>query len=151
MRPPIGKSGGASSAFQTLKPQYVLRGSVRRADDSTLGVDLTVATTQDGTIVPGVASRRQLGGAPADHMLQPLLEGATIELFGRMAKVPYWTCLGRSDSDPAVAREIPSTAAAAVAPAADPPTTEDYEEEAFEKITEANFEAELAALEKELE
>jgi hypothetical protein len=100
------EAGGASSAFQALKPQYVLRGSVRRVDDNTLGVDLTVATTQDGTIVPGVGSRRQLGGASADQTLQALVEGATIELFGRMAKVPYWTCLGQADNDPAVAREI---------------------------------------------
>jgi hypothetical protein len=47
---------------------------------------------------------------------------------------------------------VASTAAAAVAaPVLEPPTTEDFEEEAFEKISEENFQEELAKLEKEFE
>ncbi|HEV7912665.1 MAG TPA: DUF4384 domain-containing protein, partial [Albitalea sp.] len=38
--------------------------------------------------------------------LRTLVELATIELFGRLAKVPYWTCLGATDEDPAVSAEI---------------------------------------------
>jgi hypothetical protein len=51
---------------------------------------------------------------------------------------------------PPVATSV-AAAAAVAAPAVDPPTAEDFEEEAFEKITQDNFEAELAKLEKEFE
>src|SRR6185295_3924196 len=38
--------------------------------------------------------------------LRGLVELSSIELVGRLAKVPYWTCLGTTDDDPAVAAEI---------------------------------------------
>jgi peptidoglycan hydrolase-like protein with peptidoglycan-binding domain len=38
--------------------------------------------------------------------LRTLVEMASIELFGRLAKVPYWTCLGATDEDPDVQAEI---------------------------------------------
>ena len=141
-------------------PQYALRGSISQFDDtivrrnvdagvsvlpylnlgyggtasaSVLGIDLTMLTTQDLTVVPGIASRNSVilfkqgkgfdgeaeirkfginfslstgtneGQAQA---LRTLVELATIELFGRLAKVPYWTCLGATDEDPSVAAEI---------------------------------------------
>src|SRR5205085_8044007 len=81
----------------------------------------------DQTVVPGVASRNQatLGRQSAEiakygarlavstgageartQALRALVELGSIELFGRLAKVPYWTCLGATDDDPAVAAEI---------------------------------------------
>jgi hypothetical protein len=91
---------------QAVRPQYLLRGSLSRPDERTLGVDLTLMTTQDGSAVPGVASRRQAAAAPGDAALRPLVEGAAVELFGRLAKVPYWTCLGQPADDPAVVAEV---------------------------------------------
>jgi hypothetical protein len=35
-----------------------------------------------------------------------LIELGAIELYGRMLKLPYWTCLGASDQDPIVSSEI---------------------------------------------
>jgi hypothetical protein len=141
-------------------PQYALRGSVSQFDDtivrrnvdagvavtpyvnlgyagtasaSVLGIDLTMLTTQDLTVVPGIASRnsvilfKQGKGFDGDaeinkfginfslstgtnegqsQALRTLVEMATIELFGRLAKVPYWTCLGATDEDPSVSTEI---------------------------------------------
>ncbi len=46
---------------------------------------------------------RQEGQSQA---LRTLVELAAIELVGRLARVPYWTCLGASDSDEAVGNEI---------------------------------------------
>jgi hypothetical protein len=51
---------------------------------------------------------------------------------------------------PATVAPIASEAAAATA-LVEPPAPEDFEEEAFEKITEENFETELTNFEKELE
>jgi hypothetical protein len=98
-----------------------------------LGLDLTMLATQDLSVVPGVASRNSVilfkqgkgydGEAQIrkfgvnfemstatqegqSQALRALVELATIELFGRLAKVPYWTCLGASDKDEAVSAEI---------------------------------------------
>jgi hypothetical protein len=38
--------------------------------------------------------------------LRTLIELGAIELYGRMLKLPYWSCLGASDQDPAVSAEI---------------------------------------------
>lgn len=38
--------------------------------------------------------------------LRNLIELATVELFGRLLKIPYWTCLGADASNEAVASEI---------------------------------------------
>ncbi len=38
--------------------------------------------------------------------LRSLIELASIELFGRLAKIPYWTCLGADAGNEAVATEI---------------------------------------------
>lgn len=38
--------------------------------------------------------------------LRNLIELASIELFGRLVKIPYWTCLGADASNEAVATEI---------------------------------------------
>jgi len=38
--------------------------------------------------------------------VRTLVELASIELFGRLAKVPYWRCLGAPESDAAVQQEL---------------------------------------------
>ena len=38
--------------------------------------------------------------------LRSLVELGTIELYGKLLKLPYWTCLGLDDRDPGVAAEI---------------------------------------------
>lgn len=93
-------------------PGYVLRGA---ANDT----DLQVAMLHDGTVMPGVASRNavrrvkqgaeviKLGTTfhlPAGQQpTRPLIELAAIEVVGRLAKVPYWTCLGVANGNEVVA------------------------------------------------
>jgi hypothetical protein len=140
-------------------PQFALRGSISQFDDtlvrrnldvgvsidkagasyastaqaSVVGIDLTMLSTQDLSVLPGINSRNSvilfksgkgfdgeaeirkfginfsLSTATQEGMTQAvrtLVELAAIELFGRLAKVPYWTCVGASDSDAAVDAEI---------------------------------------------
>jgi peptidoglycan hydrolase-like protein with peptidoglycan-binding domain len=108
-------------------------GVAQTADATVLGIDLTMLTTQDLSVVPGVASRNSvimfkqgkgfdgeasirkfginfsLSTASAEgqtQSLRTLVELASIELFGRLAKVPYWSCLNASPTDPAVDAEV---------------------------------------------
>jgi hypothetical protein len=144
----------------SVVPQYSLRGSISQFDDaivrrnvdagvsitpylglgyastsqaSVLGIDLTMLSTQDLGVVPGVASRNSVilfkagkgfDGEAEYHKfginfslstatqegqsqaLRSLVELAAIELFGRLAKVPYWSCLGASNNDEAVQSEM---------------------------------------------
>lgn len=103
------------------------------ASASVLGVDLSLLATRDNAVVPGVASRNQailfkqgrgyygeaeirkfginfaLSTGAHDSQaqaLRTLVELSSIEVFGRLAKVPYWSCLGVSDADEAVAAEV---------------------------------------------
>jgi Domain of unknown function (DUF4384) len=129
-------------------PQYALRGSISLLDNagtqpksgdgatpagSVLGLDLTLLTTQDMSVVPGTSSRnaaalsargtglesraeiRKFGlqfsvanganeGQP--QALRALVDLAAIELFGRLTKVPYWTCVGATAADETVAAEV---------------------------------------------
>lgn len=109
-----------------LKPQFALRGAFAQVDAQTLAADFRMLATQDMTVVPGAIARNEatfpngqgaaeivkLGHAyrlPAQErapLRRALAELGVIELFGRMAKVPYWTCLGASDDAPAVASEV---------------------------------------------
>lgn len=123
-------------ARAAVAPQYLLRGAVRSLDagpPASLGLDLTLFDAQDMSVVPGTASRNTAtlrdadGGTPAHAELRKfgtrfavpvgqdapravasraLLDLGAIELIGRLAKVPYWTCFGASASEPAVATEI---------------------------------------------
>jgi hypothetical protein len=98
---------------------------------SVVGIDLALLNSQDMSLVPGTSTlnlltARRTGGtlqvdlrkfgvafnptwsgpdAPASA-LRSLVELAGIELVGRLAKVPYWTCLGATDADEAVQAEI---------------------------------------------
>jgi hypothetical protein len=126
-------------------PQYALRGALSLQDNQTtrrgsenlpsalLGIDLTLLTTQDFSVVPGIASRNSAvlfkqgrafdgraempkfgitfglnssSGAIAADATRALVELASIELFGRLARVPYWTCLGMNEAHAGVTAEI---------------------------------------------
>jgi hypothetical protein len=128
-----------------VAPQYALRGSISLLDNqnvqrngettaaSQLGLDLTLLTTQDLSVVPGIATRnsvvlfkqgktfdgkaevRKFGvtfglatssGEVVGQATRTLVELASIELFGRLARVPYWTCLGLTEAHAGVAAEI---------------------------------------------
>jgi len=96
-------------------------GIARDAASSVLGLDLSVLTTDDMSILPGVTSRNSVvflksgkgfDGDAAYHKfgvnfsmtlsksegqsqaLRGLVELAAIELMGKLTKTPYWTCLG---------------------------------------------------------
>lgn len=58
---------------------------------------------QDVGLVFSMASSRADGPAQA---ARNMVELATVELVGRLIKAPYWQCLGISDNDPEVQREI---------------------------------------------
>ncbi len=100
---------------------FINLGISRDAATSIMGLDLSVLTTDDMSILPGVTSRNSVvilktgRGADADaayhkfgvsfsmslsksegqsQALRGLVELAVIELMGKLTKTPYWTCLG---------------------------------------------------------
>jgi peptidoglycan hydrolase-like protein with peptidoglycan-binding domain len=108
-------------------------GASKTASTSVLAVDLSMVSTADLSLVPGVTSRNSVvivkSGSGADseaqirkfgvnfnlsiaqsegqaQALRTLLELAAVELVGKLTRVPYWTCLGSSADDAAVKREI---------------------------------------------
>lgn len=99
-------------------------GVARDAASSMLALDLSVLTTSDMAVLPGVTSRNSVvilkqgtgfDGDAAYHKfginysmnlaraegqsqaLRGLVELAVVELIGKLTKTPYWTCLGVSD------------------------------------------------------
>ena len=115
--------GGGFGSFLSL-------GIARDAASSILGLDLSVLSTSDLSVLPGVTSRnsvvilKQGKGFDADaaysklglnfsmtlsksegqaQALRGLVELAMIELMGKLTKTPYWQCLG---ADPQVNEEI---------------------------------------------
>lgn len=109
-------------------------GIARDAATSVLGLDLSVLTTEDMSILPGVTSRNSVvilksgRGADADaayhkfginfsmtlsksegqsQALRGLVELASVELMGKLTRTPYWRCLGGSpEANEEVRREI---------------------------------------------
>lgn len=100
---------------------------------SGMSLDLSMIETEGLTLLPGVTSknfvliRRKGKGFDGDlsltkfgvqynftftrsdgqgQALRSLVELSVIELYGRLLKIPYWTCLGLTDADPGVAGEI---------------------------------------------
>jgi hypothetical protein len=152
-------AAGRQSVYQGIPP-YDIRGSISQLDEglvreqvdagvafdddlgtgvsksagaSILGLDLSVISTQDLSVVAGVSSRNSIvimqsghavdadatiskGGVNFSLMLsesegkaqalRTLIELATVELFGRLHKLPYWTCLGIEDSHAEIEAEI---------------------------------------------
>ena len=101
---------------------------------SVLGFDASIVSTDDLSLVPGVSSKnvvmvtkeetsagdgaaqirngnlsfsftvgRSEGTAQA---LRNMVELATIELIGKLVRVPYWTCLNIDQNSPEVKREV---------------------------------------------
>jgi hypothetical protein len=112
---------------------FINIGAAKTATASVIGLDLNVLTTSDLAVVSGVSSRNSVivikEGKGIDgeasikkfginfsmsvsrqegqsQSLRTLVELAAIELVGRLARVPYWNCLGAIDADPAVQTEI---------------------------------------------
>ena len=108
-----------SPSPNALRPRYILRSSTSQGDNQAQALDLTLLAAQDLTVIPGVASRNQatpleavkfghsfgLGGDAAQAR-RALTRLGAIEVFGRLAKLPYWTCLGGSADQPEVAAEV---------------------------------------------
>ncbi|MFN9773391.1 MAG: DUF4384 domain-containing protein [Burkholderiales bacterium] len=124
----VRKQGEGSIAIGPLSG-----GAAAQAGTSMLGLDLNVIAVPSLVLIPGVTSKNSVlvtrEGVGTDaglelkkfgvnfnfslarsegtaQALRTLAELATIELFGKLSKVPYWTCLGADDKDPAVAAEI---------------------------------------------
>ncbi|MFN3986114.1 MAG: DUF4384 domain-containing protein [Rhodocyclaceae bacterium] len=143
----------------SVVPEYDIRGSISQFDDnvakkqvdgaltigrfgigaastggtSILGLDLTVISTRDYSVIPGVTARNQVvifkegQGVDAEaslsklgvnfsltmtrnegqaQALRTLVELAAVELFGKLKKVPYWRCLGADPTNQAIKNEI---------------------------------------------
>jgi hypothetical protein len=100
---------------------------------SALGLDLNVIRASDLSMIPGVTSKNAVliarHGAGSDgefstgkfglnfnfsfstsegngQALRTMVELGAIELYGRLARVPYWSCLGTDDRQDEVAGEI---------------------------------------------
>lgn len=100
---------------------------------SILGIDLSVLRTEDLSVIPGVTSSNAVvlfksgKGADADatikktgisfdfqvakneatvQALRNLIELASIELIGRLVKIPYWQCVGIPESSPEIQQEM---------------------------------------------
>lgn len=112
---------------------FISLGAASTSGSSVLGLDLSVLSTQDLSLVSGVTSRNQVvlfkdgKGFDGDatikkfginfnmsvgrnegqsQALRTLVELAAIELVGKLAKVPYWTCVGADPNDEAIKLEI---------------------------------------------
>ncbi len=98
-----------------------------------LGLDMNVIRTSDFSLLPGVSSKNSVlivkRGVGADgelnmkkfglsfnfalsrsdgngQALRALIELGAIELYGRLMKIPYWSCLGQNDAQEEVQTEI---------------------------------------------
>ncbi len=108
-------------------------GGGRASATNILGIDLTVLSTENLSVVPGVTSRNSVvifksgQGLEADaqihkfganfgmslsqsegqsQALRTLVELGAIELLGKLTHTPYWTCLGANPEDQTVKNEI---------------------------------------------
>ena len=151
-------AAGSQSAYNVI-PQYDIRGSISQLDSSVvrkqtggsiaaskwglgasestagsiLGIDLSVLSTEDLSVLPGVTSSNAVvlfksgKGADTDatikktgisfdfqvakseatvQALRNLIELASIELVGRLVKIPYWQCLEIPEDSPEIQREM---------------------------------------------
>ncbi len=113
--------------------ELLAAGLASSSSSKVLGVDLTVMRLEDFSVVPGVSSKnaivilQQGSGTDASSTirkfninyqsstsrsegtaiaLRNLIELATIELMGKLVKIPYWRCLGAKDNDPEAKSEV---------------------------------------------
>ena len=98
-----------------------------------LGLDLSVITTHNIAVIPGVTTRNSaviykrgdakdfdagisktgvnfsIANNQSDgtaQALRALIELSAIELMGKLMKIPYWKCLGLDPNHPEIQREI---------------------------------------------
>lgn len=108
-------------------------GVATSAAGTILGLDMSMVRTADMSLVQGVTSRNSIlifttgKGGDADgtirkaginfglnfgnnegqtQALRNLVELATVELFGKLLKLPYWSCLGADPSHESITQEI---------------------------------------------
>ncbi|HEU0201362.1 MAG TPA: DUF4384 domain-containing protein [Burkholderiaceae bacterium] len=113
--------------------RYFNIGVSKDAASNMIGLDLTVLSTDDFSVISGVTSRNSviifkegqgLDGDAAikkfgisfnmtlnrsegqSQALRNLVELAVIELFGKLTKTPYWTCLGSDGNNEEVKNEV---------------------------------------------
>lgn len=152
------KEAEKKNLFQ-LTPKYGIRGSISQLDENVakktegggislgdigfgraataattiLGLDLTMMSTQDLTIVSGVTASNSVAifksgsGVEGEagykkfginyqanlsrsegtaQALRNLVEMSVVELFGKLTKTPYWVCLGATSQSETVKNEI---------------------------------------------
>ena len=123
------KQGGLGVALPLFSARL---GSVSQA--SVLGFDASVVTTSDLSLVPGASSKntvvvtrddKGVGDGQAQirnssvsfsfgvarnegvaQSLRNMIELSTIELTGKLLRLPYWSCLNIDSSNPEVQREM---------------------------------------------
>jgi hypothetical protein len=108
-------------------------GAAKTGSTSILGVDLTMISTSDYSVIPGVTSSNSVvifkEGSGVDseadfnkwginfsmtlsrsegkaQALRTLIQLASIELVGKVSKTPYWQCVGADTTNPAIRNEI---------------------------------------------
>lgn len=141
--PPFGIKGSVSQFDENVVRNqkdvglgfqpFLNLGVSRDAATSVLGLDLSVLSTDDLSILSGVTSRNSVvllktgRGADADaayhkfgisysmslsrsegqaQALRGLVELAVVELMGKLTKTPYWTCLGADAQNEEIKLEI---------------------------------------------
>jgi hypothetical protein len=124
----VRKQGDVGLGVGAVSAGYAKQGTA-----SVLALDLSMINTTTLNLIPGVTSKNSVlvlkSGTGADgevntskfgvnfsfvlsqsegtaQALRTLGELASIELIGKLTKVPYWTCLGASDDDEAVIAEV---------------------------------------------
>jgi len=129
----IQKQADAGIGFDSGADLGLGIGYAKDAASNILALDLTMLDTADFSILPGVTSRNAVvifkegKGFDADatirkfginynmslsrsegqaQALRTLVELAVVELFGKLTRTPYWTCLGSNGSEPEIRREI---------------------------------------------
>lgn len=129
----IQKQADAGLGFDSGDAVALGLGYAKDAASNILALDLTMLSTSDFSILPGVTSRNAVvifkegTGFDADatirkfginynmslsrsegqsQALRTLVELATVELFGRLTRTPYWTCLGSTGTEPEIRQEI---------------------------------------------
>jgi hypothetical protein len=120
-----------SDAREGAPPAFSLRATLRRGELNTAGeaftLDLSLQSAADATPLSGAAIRHTVvladgraelqkfstrlsvpatGAEAPATALRLLADMATIELAGRLARVPYWSCLGAGLAEPAVAADV---------------------------------------------
>ena len=129
----IQKQADAGIGFDSGGSFGIGVGYAKDAASNILALDLSMLDTDDFSVLPGVTSRNAVvifkegKGFDADatiskfginynmslsrsegqsQALRNLVELATIELFGKLTRTPYWSCLGSTGAEVEVQREI---------------------------------------------